>query len=431
MAHILCMTSGLTGLLNASFEMVRRLRDDGHRVTYACPQDVRHAVRAQGIDYIQLGSVNFDPAPPAPGGRIFARFTRKPTSATRRVAGVAALGMDAFRKTLADLAPDLVLIDSELYEHIFTLYAMGTPHVLVSPFFAQWPGRGLPPLATAFLPDNASAIDAHIANRAEQIQEVSDKNLYTERRSVLLEYARSVNYPVDALEQHAGLTMFVNTRQPTLLLTAQELDFEHRVPEHVHYVGPMVSEQRVETSVSKDDQVRLDAVLNNLEGPLIYCPLSTMDVGDNGLATHLIRAVTSQPDWTLIIAGAPADAALPTAPNVHVFGYVAQTDVLPRVSACVTLAGMNTVHEALLADVPLLAYPMHYDQPGVAARLESKGLALVGKPDDDASVIASRLQTLMNDQPLRSRLAGYRDMLVSYAERRVLENAITASLVTR
>ena len=37
MAHILCMTTGLTGILNASFEVVRRLEKRGHRLTYACP----------------------------------------------------------------------------------------------------------------------------------------------------------------------------------------------------------------------------------------------------------------------------------------------------------------------------------------------------------------------------------------------------------
>ena len=37
MAHVLCLTTGLTGILHASFEVVRRLEAWGHHVTYACP----------------------------------------------------------------------------------------------------------------------------------------------------------------------------------------------------------------------------------------------------------------------------------------------------------------------------------------------------------------------------------------------------------
>ena len=60
------MTTGLTGILYASFEMVRRLETAGHRLTYACPQEVASKVQAQQITYFQLPAVNFEPAPPLP-----------------------------------------------------------------------------------------------------------------------------------------------------------------------------------------------------------------------------------------------------------------------------------------------------------------------------------------------------------------------------
>ena len=54
MAHIVCITGGLTGILNASLALVQQLRQAGHRVTYASPADLSKPVAAQEIPYVQL-----------------------------------------------------------------------------------------------------------------------------------------------------------------------------------------------------------------------------------------------------------------------------------------------------------------------------------------------------------------------------------------
>ena len=40
MAKIICITTGLTGILNASFELVARLQQAGYEVCYASPKNV-------------------------------------------------------------------------------------------------------------------------------------------------------------------------------------------------------------------------------------------------------------------------------------------------------------------------------------------------------------------------------------------------------
>ena len=66
MAKIICITSGLTGILYASFELVHQLEAAGHQVVYACPRSVGEAVEANDITYEQLPETNFFPAPELP-----------------------------------------------------------------------------------------------------------------------------------------------------------------------------------------------------------------------------------------------------------------------------------------------------------------------------------------------------------------------------
>jgi len=61
MAHILLITTGLTGVLHAGFEVMSRLEIAGHRLTYACPRERRAEVEAQGFAYEQLSEVLAQP----------------------------------------------------------------------------------------------------------------------------------------------------------------------------------------------------------------------------------------------------------------------------------------------------------------------------------------------------------------------------------
>ena len=54
--------------------------------------------------------------------------------------------------------------------------------------------------------------------------------------------------------------------------------------------------------------------------------------------------------------------------------FVPQAETLRRAAVCVTHAGMNTVMDSLAAGVPMLAIPIAFDQPGIAARIVHHGV---------------------------------------------------------
>ncbi len=49
--------------------------------------------------------------------------------------------------------------------------------------------------------------------------------------------------------------------------------------------------------------------------------------------------------------------------------FAPQIELLKRAALCITHAGLNTTLEALGQGVPLVAIPIGFDQPGVAARI--------------------------------------------------------------
>jgi zeaxanthin glucosyltransferase len=61
-------------------------------------------------------------------------------------------------------------------------------------------------------------------------------------------------------------------------------------------------------------------------------------------------------------------------PNTIVVQSASQIELLKRAALCITHAGLNTALEALAQGVPMVAIPIGFDQPGVAARIAYHGV---------------------------------------------------------
>jgi len=94
------------------------------------------------------------------------------------------------------------------------------------------------------------------------------------------------------------------------------------------------------------------------------------------LATTLTRAGNLRTVIGLGGASIAADerAALDL-PNVSVEPYVDQWQILQKADIFVTHHGLNSTHEAIFCGVPMISYPIFWDQPALAARCQQFGLA--------------------------------------------------------
>jgi UDP:flavonoid glycosyltransferase YjiC (YdhE family) len=69
-----------------------------------------------------------------------------------------------------------------------------------------------------------------------------------------------------------------------------------------------------------------------------------------------------------------------------------QIELLKRAVLCITHAGLNTTLESLGQGVPMVAIPIGYDQPGVAARIAYHG---AGEFIEVADLTVERLSELI------------------------------------
>jgi UDP:flavonoid glycosyltransferase YjiC (YdhE family) len=126
-------------------------------------------------------------------------------------------------------------------------------------------------------------------------------------------------------------------------------------------------------------------------------------------------AVARRPSWTAQLSMGGGDfsadeVATLQRPNVKASSFVDQWAVLRQADVFVTHHGLNSTHEAVFNEVPMLSYPIFGDQPGMAARCAELGLAipLVTTPRHpiDADHVEAAIDSLVaDDDKIHSSLA--------------------------
>ncbi len=440
MPQLLLITTGLTGMLHASLEVVARLEAAGYQVTYACPKDVRAQVEAQGFTYVQLPAVNFNPAPQLPDFKYrWQRWLYKFSKISQRQEeAVKQLGMDDFAARLQVLKPDLILLGIELHEHIITSVALKYPVILLSPWFSSWERPSLPTLQSELIPnaDNLNDLQNDWRKARKKRQSKNRKQRYksgfTDRQSILKYYARQVGFPKQELitDQWPGPLAYRNL--PVLSLTAWNLEFPHEPRPNLHYVGPMVYTARKDTRTTSATYEQLDKIfkLKKKTGQkLIYCSATTMKESDGAFLKKVIKAVSSRPDW-LLIAGSGGVAIEELPDNVYVFDWIPQLLVLEHADCSINHGGIHTINECVHFEVPMLIYSgQQHDQNGCAARVAYHGLGLsADKNEDEAIMIRQRIEQVLSDEAIQKNMQLANEAYLLGQEEKLLEKAVTVYL---
>ena len=95
-----------------------------------------------------------------------------------------------------------------------------------------------------------------------------------------------------------------------------------------------------------------------------------------------------------------------------VHDFVDARRVLARSSVHVTHAGCNSVHESLLAGVPMVCLPQAFDQFELADSIELLGAGVTSEETPDQ--IRAAVRTVMESAEIRHRTGELRDHLASY-----------------
>ncbi|MEL6356866.1 MAG: glycosyltransferase, partial [Bacteroidota bacterium] len=405
MAKILLLTSGLTGILNASFAVAHRLQKVGHEVVLAAPRAVGKRVEQEGLSFHQLPDIPQHPLPRKSRsgkkigklGRLFDGYIKQKK---RQKKALQNLRPTTFINWAKREAPDLLLLDVELHEYIIATHAQKWPFLLLSQWFSLWHQPGLPYLLHDTIPGvgeagTPKAIEKSWKKIKRQRQNIFARKRFlsggTDRRSTLLAYAKEQGFPMKYIGENWWPGPYTYDELPVLSMTAMEMEFPHDPRPNLHYIGPMVHAQRQEASVKSIRGIALDDIFTRREATrakLIYCSVSTLSTGDHHFIRKLIRAVANRPDWLLIFStgghlNTQHFGQLPS--NTFAFSYAPQLRILKEADLSINHGGIHTIHECLHFKVAMLVYSgQASDQNGCAARVAFHELGIMANKNVDS-----------------------------------------------
>jgi zeaxanthin glucosyltransferase len=353
----------LTGHLNPMTALARKLQSRGHKVVFIGVPDIEPVVRAAGLDFVPFCENEYPPG-----------------SVAKSLGGVAKLhGLDVVRYTARELTPVLVKaalehLPGKIAETGVNALILDTsyrflelvPMHLRLPYVQIWnilhfDSSGSTPLALYSWPHETSP--EALARNVEGLQ------IFREYREALMpiaqSYAERNGLEIDWSDPAATVSKLAVITQ-----TPKEFDFPiPHLPPQFHYAGPF-----------QDNEGREPVPFpwEKLTGkPLIYASLGTLLNGLKKVYGTILEAVAEFPEMQVVLSvgkNLSPDDLGPIPSNTIVVRIAPQIELLKRATVCITHAGLNTTLEALAQGVPMVAIPIGFEQPGIAARIAYHGV---------------------------------------------------------
>lgn len=160
----------------------------------------------------------------------------------------------------------------------------------------------------------------------------------------------------------------------------------------IKFVGPSIEPRPHDVTFPWD---KLD------DRPLIYVSLGTVINQNAAFYRACMEALCDIPAQTVMSVGQKTEisALYPIPQNFIVRNFVPQLEILPRAALFITHAGMNSVHESLFFNVPLMLVPQQMEQRLVAVRVEDLGAGIRLSSDTPQPAEIRQTALHMMDEP--------------------------------
>src|SRR5215470_16224491 len=352
----------ISGHLNPMIALARKLQSRGNDVVYFGVPDVEPVARAANLRFVSFGEEEF---PVGSMARLWGEVANMhgldvvKYSATKIIPRLLRSTLEELPGKLAETGVQALVLD------VICRFAELVPMQLRMPYIQVYPilhydSSGATPLCYFSWPYEATP-----EARARNLEGLK---LFREIRVNTLAlgkaYAERVGMQVDWNSPAATVSKLAVISQ-----VPKEFDFPiPELPPQFHYAGPF-SDDAGREPVPFPWQMLTDE-------PLIYVSLGTLLNGLTEVYRSILRAVEKLRGIQVVISvGKNIDIRDlgPVPSNIIVVRSAPQIALLKRAALCITHGGLNTVLEALSQGVPMVAIPLGYDQPGVAARIAYHG----------------------------------------------------------
>ncbi|HEY4052072.1 MAG TPA: glycosyltransferase, partial [Acidobacteriaceae bacterium] len=351
-----------SGHLNPMTALARRLQSRGHEVVFIGVLDDEPFARAAGLNFVPFceneypaGSIAelYSPVSKLHGLEVIRWNIREVScdlfsAATKHLpqklaeTGVEALVIDTMHRFLELVPMSLGMPYAQVWNLLHFDLSGATP-----PWFFSWPYESTPEA---------------LARNIEGIKAAGE--LSAPLIPLAVAYAEKVGLKIDWNDLAATLSKLAVITQ-----TPKEFDFPGiSWPAQFHYAGPFHDDQGREPVPFPWEKLT--------DKPLIYASLGTLVNGRDDLYKQILEAVESLEDVQVVLSighNINPENLGPIPSNTIVVRSAPQIELLKRAALCITHAGLNTALESLAHGVPMVAIPIGYDQPGVAARIAHHG----------------------------------------------------------
>lgn len=296
------------------------------------------------------------------------------------------IGKIQYPDGLRDCFPDLVLLDQVLRDRASFYEYLRIPFIYVESALSGLKRQGVPPLDSGFIPKGTGGSD--LICRLLWLLKSSSK---------------------------------VTTSVSQLVLAATPLDYPNPMDPHVKNAGPFLNDVE-NTYVSPRQAHALYTHLNKSKEAgkvILYCTLGTYRGFGSSLKVcrfyrQIRRLCERYPEYEGVLSithPIQSLGLLPLPRNMRIFKWMNQTDLLPYSDLVISHGGMNTLTECVWAGVPMLVYPLRFDEYGNAARIVYHGLGDRGNMRcADAASLHRKIQKILNDkEAIGKRLVDMRE----------------------
>jgi MGT family glycosyltransferase len=353
----------VSGHMNPMTTLARKVQSRGNDVVFIAVPDVEPMVLAAKLPFVSfcekefpVGSVAKAWSPVATmQGEDVLRHSAKHATRELCAAGfehlpqaIAEAGVDALVIDWTYFYMELVAINSGIpYVHVFNIMHLD-PSGATPPALFGWPHENTPEAVARNIEGLVSAF-AIIAPAAEAAK------AYAEKSGLTIDW------------NNRGATM---SKLAVIAQTPKEFDYPNiDWPAQFHYTGPFHDD---------DGREEIPFPWEKLTGePIIYASMGTLVNGLERVYRTILGAAKTLCGVQVVLSvghNINASDLGPIPSNTVVVSSAPQLSLLKRASLCITHAGLNTTLESLANGVPMVAIPVGYEQPGIAARIAYHGV---------------------------------------------------------
>jgi zeaxanthin glucosyltransferase len=381
----------LTGHLHPMTALGRKMQARGHEVTFFGLPDAARIVHSAGLDFVPFGEEEY-PVGTTPAmyvhlatlkGEDVVRYSFQEMHPKRARVTLEQLPEKLVRTGVEALVLDTIHFFAELVP-----MSMGIPYAHVWNVLHIDSSGATPPCLFGWDFEDTPVARAR---NMEAVKKMS--SVFQPIQQVARSWAENHRLQIDWDTPNATISKLAVITQ-----TPKEFDFPD-VPQAptFHYAGPFHDDYGRETVAFPWERLTGE--------PLIYASMGTLVNGLTDVFRVILKAAAIPGRQLILSIGSNIQmddiGSIPA--GAIVVSKAPQIELLKRAELCITHAGINTTLESLALGVPMVAIPVGFDQPGIAARIVWHG---VGKsvpvaPMSEENLSAAIQEVLGNP--------GYRD----------------------